>query len=117
MVLLHLLERTNQVRNPRNPHMLRGTSRGLRDSRGNWRRPALGQNDAINTCAVGRSQQRPQVMRIFDPIKSEKESVLFTLSWSQQILDPQELPLPDDRQHTLVGIRSRQPGKLVSRLN
>jgi hypothetical protein len=56
-------------------------------------------------------------MRIFDPIKSEKESVLFTLSWSQQVVDPQKPPFPDDRQHTLVGIRSRQPGKLVSRLN
>jgi hypothetical protein len=55
-------------------------------------------------------------MRILDTIEREEEPVLSLRLRSQQILDPQELTLPNHSEHALVSIRPRQPSQLIPRL-
>jgi hypothetical protein len=52
-------------------------------------------------------------MRVFHPIESKEEPVLSSVARSQQVLNPQESPLPNDRQHTLMRICPGKPGELV----
>ena len=39
--------------------------------------------------------------------------MLFPLRGRQQIFDPQEPPFPNDRQYSLMSVRSGEPGELV----
>jgi hypothetical protein len=52
-------------------------------------------------------------MGIFDAIESKEEPMLASLAGTQQVLDSQELPLPNDRQYPLMGIRPCKSGELV----
>jgi len=110
ILLLHLLKRANEVRNPGNPHMLRSPGRCLGHGRGHRSRSPFRKDHTVDARAIGGSQQRSQVVGVLDAIESEKEPVLSCLAWSQQILNPQESPLPNDRQHALMGIRPGKPG-------
>jgi hypothetical protein len=52
-------------------------------------------------------------VRVFDAIESEKEPVLAWLAGSQQVLDSQKLPLPDNRQNALMCVCPGKSGELV----
>jgi hypothetical protein len=52
-------------------------------------------------------------MGVFDAIESKEEPVLACLAGSQQILNPQESPLSNDRQYALMRICSGKSGELV----
>jgi hypothetical protein len=52
-------------------------------------------------------------VRVFDAIESQEEFVLAWLAWRQKVLNPKELPLPNDRQDALVRIRTGKPRELV----
>jgi hypothetical protein len=52
-------------------------------------------------------------MRVFNPIKSKEESVLSFLAGNQQVLNPQEPPLPNDCQHALMSVRPSESRELV----
>jgi hypothetical protein len=50
---------------------------------------------------------------VFDAIESKEEPVLACLAGSQQVFNPQESPLPNNRQYALMRIRPGEPGELV----
>ena len=107
MLLLHLLQRPNQVRHPSDPHMLRSPSRRLRNRRSHWSRASFWQNHSINTSPIRSPQQSPKIMRILDAIQSQEKSVFSLSLRSQQILNPQEFTLPNHSQNTLMRICPR----------
>jgi hypothetical protein len=113
ILLLHLLERANKVRNTGDPHMLGGPGRGFGYRRGHGRRSPFRQNDAIDAGAVGGPEQRSEIVRVFDAVESKEEFVLSWLAWRQQVLYPEEFALSNDGQHTLMRIRPGKSGELV----
>jgi hypothetical protein len=50
---------------------------------------------------------------IFDAIESKEEPVLASLAGTQQVLDSQKFPLPNDRQHALMCVCPCKSGELV----
>jgi hypothetical protein len=93
--------------------MFRSTGRGLGHGRGHWRRSSFRQNNAIDARAIGGPEKCSEVVRVFDAIESEEEPVLAGLAGGQQVLDPQESPLPNDRQYALMRICPGESGELV----
>ena len=79
MLLFHLLERSNEVRNSRNPHVFRGSGRGFGYGGGHGSGSALGQDDAVDAGTVGGSEQRSEVVGVFDTVEGEEEAVLAWL--------------------------------------
>src|SRR5271154_4713282 len=111
MLLLHLLQRANQVRDTSDPHMLRRSRRCLGNRRRNRSRTPLRQNDAMDASAISSPQQRPQIVRVLNPVKRQEEPVFSLSLRSQQVFYPQELTLPNDRQHPLMSVRPSQSGQ------
>ncbi len=52
-------------------------------------------------------------MWVLDAIEGKEEPVLSRFRRSQQVFDPKESPLPNNRQNALMGVRSGQSGKLI----
>jgi hypothetical protein len=117
VLLLHLFKGTNKVCDPSNPNMLGSASGCLCHRRSDRRRPSLRQNNSINSGSIGGPQQGPQIVWVFHSIESKEEPMLSVGRWSEQVLDSQESPLPNDRQHTLMRIRSGKPRELVPGFN
>jgi hypothetical protein len=93
--------------------MLGSPGRGLGYSRGHRGRPPFRQNNAIDAGAIGGAEQRSQVVGVFDAIKSKEEPVPVCLAGRQQVLNSEELALPNDRQDALMRIGAGKPGELV----
>ena len=79
VLLLHLFERANEVGNPRNPNVFRGSGRGFGYGRGDGGGSALGEDDAVDAGTVGGSEQRSEVVGVFDAVEGEEEAVLARL--------------------------------------
>jgi hypothetical protein len=52
-------------------------------------------------------------MGIFDAVESKEEPVLSPVAGNQQVLNPQESPLSNNRQYALMGICPGKSGELL----
>jgi len=115
VLLLHLLQRTDEVGNAGDAHMFRRSRGGLGYRCRNGGRPALRQDHPIHTRSVGGAKQRTQVVRIFNAIQRKQKLMLTVLFRGEQIFNCEELTLSNDGQYALMSIRSSKPGQLVAR--
>lgn len=116
MLLLHLLQRTDEVRDACDANVLRSPGGGLRHRRRYGSGTALGQNDSIDTRAVGGTKESAEIVRVLDAIESKEEAVLLVGFGSEQVFDSEESPLHDNGQHALMCVCAGNPGELVARL-
>ena len=114
VLLLHLLQRADEVGDAGDADVLGGSGGGLGDGRGDGSGAALGQDDAVDTGTVGGAEERAEVVRVFDAVESEEEFVLAWLFGGQQVFDGEELPLAHHREDALMGIGAGEPGELVA---
>jgi hypothetical protein len=113
VILLHLLERPDQVGNAGDANVLGGSGGGFGYGCGDWGGAALGEDDAIDTGAVGGSEQGSEVMGVLNAVEGEEEPVMSGFGGGQKVLDSEELTFADDGKHTLVGIGAGEAGELV----
>jgi hypothetical protein len=114
--LFHLLQRANQVRDPGDSHVLRCSGGSLGDRSRDGSGAAFGQDDTVDSGAVGGAEESPKVMGVLNAIESEEETVLPILFWGEEIFNSEELTLFHDCQHALMGVRFCRSGELVARL-
>ncbi len=73
-------------------------------------RPPFGEDDSVDSGSVGGSEEGPEIVRVFESVESEEKAVLTLVIGGQKVFDAQELPLPDDGQDTLMGVRCGPAG-------
>ena len=140
--LLHLLERADEVGDAGDSDVFGGTGGGLGDGRGDWGGAAFGQDDSVDSRAIGGAQERAEVVRVLDAVEGEEEFVRgvnlcavcgcilrngfrrgfrhgFRLGFGgglgrEQVFDGEEGALADQGDGPLVGVGACQAGELVS---
>ena len=73
--LLHLLEGADEVGDAGDAYVLGGAGGGFGDGGGDGRGAALGEEDAVNSGAVGGAQERAEVVGVLDAVEREEEAV------------------------------------------
>ena len=116
--------------------MFGGPGGGLGDGRGDWGGAAFGQDDSINSRAIGGAQERAEVVRVLDAVEGEEEAVGgvnlcavcgcilrngFRLGFGrrlgcggEEVFDGEEGALADEGDGPLVGVGAGEAGELVA---
>lgn len=102
IVLLDLLEGTDEIDDPGDAHVFRGSGGGFDGDGAERRRAALGQDEAVDTGAVGRAQERAEVLGVFDPVECEQERGARGGGCGEDIFQSEEFALADDGDDALV---------------
>jgi hypothetical protein len=113
VLLFHLLERADEVRNSRNSNVFGGSGRGFGYGGGYGGGSALGDNDAVDAGTVGGSKQGSEVVGVFDTVEGEEEAGLGWFLRCEEVFDCEEFSLTNDGQYALVGVGAGEPGELI----
>jgi hypothetical protein len=79
VLLFEFLERADEVDYAGYAEMFGCTSAGFYSNGAEWGGTALGEYDAIDSCAIGYAKQGAEVLRVFDTVKGEDEAWLAGL--------------------------------------
>ena len=71
---LELFEGADKVNDTGDAQVLGGPGTGFHGNRAERGGTALGKNDAVDACAVGYAEQRAEILRIFDAVKSQQQA-------------------------------------------
>ena len=113
VALLEHFKGANQIDHAREAKMLGRSRRGL-DGDGTERGgTALGEQDAVDAGGFGGSQQRAQVLRVFDAVESQHEAGFGAV---EKVFHPEEPALPDHGNHSLVGSGAGDLGQGIAGL-
>ena len=108
---LERLQRLYEVSDTSHLHVLQGARRRTADRLGEPGAVSLGDERSVCARRFDRSQDRPEVARVLDPIEGhEKRRVAGVI---EQVLEREHRPGRDDGDHTLVG---HAAGHAVERL-
>ena len=104
VVPLEFFEGTDEIDDAGDAQVLGCAGAGFDGGGAERRGAALGEQDAVNSCAIGHAEQRAEVLRIFDPIESEDEaSGGAGPRGSKHVFDGEEFLRTDQRDDALVG--------------
>jgi hypothetical protein len=96
VLLLHLLQRADEIGDAGDADVLGGSGGGLGYGAGDGRGTTLGNDDAVYTCAVRGAEESSEVVGIFDAVEGEEEAVLAVLFGGEEVFDGEEFALADD---------------------
>ena len=113
IALLQSFQRTHHVDDSRDAQMLGCAGRGLDRDRTEGSRAPFGEDNPVHARSFGRSQQRSQVLRVFDAVESQDQTRLGPI---EQVFEFEKLALADDGHHALMGSRPRHTGERFARL-
>jgi len=71
VVAFEVFEGADEVDNAGNAQMLGCAGAGLDGYRAERSGPALGEDDAVDACAIGYAEERAEILRVFDAVESE----------------------------------------------
>ncbi len=117
VLLLHLFEGADEVGDPGDADVLGGPGGGLGYGSGDGRRATLGDDDAVDSGAVGGAEESAEVVGIFDAVEGEEEAVLAVLFGGEEVFDGEEPALADDGDDALMGVGAGEAGELVTGLD
>jgi hypothetical protein len=111
-----LFQSADQVHNARDAKVFGGSCTCLYRRRAQRRRAALGEDDAIDSGAIGDAQQGAEVLRIFDAIESQQKAGCAGLVCSgfKHIFKSKKLLRAYNSDHTLVRGGSGQLGEMLA---
>jgi hypothetical protein len=112
---LDLLQGAGHVDDAGHTDVLGGAGGGLGGDAAERGCPALGRNDAVDACAVGGTEERAEVLRIFDAIEGEKQG-RFTGNGLEELFELGEGLGADDGDDTLVAGGFGEVGEVLARL-
>ncbi len=117
VVLLEFFEGADEIDDAGDAEVLGCAGAGFDGGGAEWSGAALGEDDAIDSGAIGNAEQSAEVLRIFDAIESEDEACGGARSRrSKQILDGEKFLRADKRDNALVGRSFCGEGELLARL-
>ena len=117
VLLLHLLQRADEIGDAGDADVLGGSGGGLGYGAGDGRGTAFGDDDAVYSCAVGGAEEGSEGVGIFYAVEGEEEAVLAVLFGCEEVFDGEELALADDGEDALMSVGAGEAGELVARLD
>ncbi len=117
VLLLHLLQRADEVGDAGDADVLGGPGGGLGYGAGDGRGAALGNDDAVYSCAVGGAEEGTEVVGVFYAVEGEEEAVLAVLFGGEEVFDGEEFALADDGEDALMGVGAGEAGELIAGLD
>jgi hypothetical protein len=117
VLLLHLLERADEVGDAGYADVLGGSGGGLGYGAGDGGGAALGEDDSVYSGSVGGAEEGSEVVGIFYAVEGEEEAVLAVLFGGEEVFDGEELALADDGEDALMGVGAGEAGELVAGLD
>ena len=117
VLLLHLLQRADEIGDASDADVLGGPGGGLGYGAGDGRGTAFGDDDAVYTCAVRGAEESTQVVGVLDAVEGEEEAVLAILFGGEEVFDGEEFALADDGEDALMSVGAGEAGELVARLD
>jgi len=113
--LLHLFERADKVGDAGDADVLGGPGGGFGDDGGDGGRAAFGKEDAVYAGAVGGSEERAEVVGVFDAVEGEEETVLRGgIPGGEEVFDGEKGALADEGDGSLMGVGAADAGELVA---
>jgi hypothetical protein len=117
---LEVLEGADEIDDARDAQVLGGARAGFDGRRAQGRGAALGEEDAVDSGAIGNAEQSAEVLRIFDAIESEDEAggggVARGGGGREEIFESEELLRADKSDDALVSGGVGGEGELLARL-
>ena len=115
---LELFEGADQIDDASDAEMLGGSGTGFDGGRAEWRGAALGEEDAVDTGAIGDAKKSAEILRIFNAVEREEEAAD---AWSggiglEEIFEREKFLRADERDDALVGGGFSGEGELLARL-
>src|SRR5207248_770305 len=114
VAFLHLFERSRQVDDAGNVHVLRSARRCLRNCRVNRRSSTLGNHDSVDSGAISGADKRPKVVRILHTVEHDDKNVL-SVFMSKNFIEFGIIFAGYDGNDSLVRLGSRKAVKLFTR--
>ncbi len=98
--------------------MLGSTGTGFDRSRAEWSGTALGEENAIDTGAIGDAKESAEILRVFDAIESEKEASggFGGGMGREEVFEGERFLRANERDDALVGGGLRGKGEMLARL-
>ena len=114
VLLFELFEGADEVGDAGDANVLGCAGGGFGYGGGDGCGTALGDDDAVDTCAVGGAKEGAEVVGIFDAVEGEEE-VMFAIGFgTHEVFDAEELALFDDGEDALMGVGPGEAGELVA---
>jgi hypothetical protein len=114
---LEVFEGADEIHDTSDAEVLGGASAGFDGDGAEGSGAALGEENAVDTGAVGDAEKRAEVLRVFHSIEGEDEARGRGAGGigSEEIFEGKELLRADERDNTLVGGSFCGEGKLIAR--
>jgi hypothetical protein len=117
---LEVLEGADEIHDAGDAQVLGGARAGFDGCGAQGRRAALGEEDAVDSGAIGNAEQSAEVLRIFDAIESEDEAgsggVARGRCGREEIFEGEEFLRADKRDDALMTGSFGGKGELLARL-
>jgi hypothetical protein len=116
VVLLEVFEGADEIDDAGDAEMLCRAGSGFDGYGAERSRAALGEDDAIDTCAIGYAEQSAEVLRIFNAIEGKNQAGGACGQRTIQVFNGKKFLRTDECDHSLVGGSFRGVGELIARL-
>jgi hypothetical protein len=117
-VLLEVFEGANKIDDAGDAQVFCCAGAGFHGDWAQWSRTALGEKNAIDTCAIGHAEQRAEVLRIFNAVDRENEAsggVACGGKGREEVLEGEKFLRADERDDALVSGGFGGDGELLTR--
>ncbi len=116
IALLELFKGADEVDDAGDAEVFGGSCAGLDRYRAQGRGAALGEDDAVDACAVSHAKERAEILRVFDAVEGEDEATGPGLDGLEDVLDGERLLRVDEGDDTLVCDGAGELGELLAGL-
>ena len=115
---LHLFQGADEVGDAGDADVLGGSGGRFGDGCGDGRGAAFGEDNSVDSGAIGGADESAEIVWVFDAIEGEEEAVLLRLALlgGEEIFDGEEGSLADHGNGALVGVSAGDSGEVVAGL-
>ena len=116
VVFLELLEGPDEIDDAGEAEVLGGSGGGFEGDGAEGGGAAFGEEDAIDTGSFGRTEERAEVLGVFDAVEREEEMRGGAGGGRDKIFEVEEITLANDGDHALMGGGSGEAGEGIAGL-
>ena len=115
VALFHGFEGAGEVDDFGDADMLGCPGGGLGDGSGEWCGAALGEEDAVDACAVGGAEERAEVVGVFDAVECQEEAITGGADGCvEEVFEREEFAFAEEGDDALVVVGAGVAGELVA---
>ena len=115
VLFFQFLQGSDKVDDAGDAQVLGGSGTGFHRNRAKRRGAAFGEDDSIDTCAIGNAEKRAEVLRIFHAIEGEEQARLRRVRRGEEIFNGQRFLGTDESNDALMGRISGQMREVFAR--